>query len=85
MIKKANKSALPHGFYLSCERVVGGISMLVGGIISVVDFTEDRAELLSHTGRVIVSGYRLSMTVFENKSIEIFGGIEDIKFAYGKT
>lgn len=85
MIKKANKSALAHGFYLSCERVVGGVLMLVGGVISVVDFTERRAELLSHTGRIIIEGYALAMTVFENKSIEICGGIEDIKFAYGKA
>ena len=85
MIKKSNKSAPPYGFYLSCERVVGGISMIVGGVIGVVDFTEERVELLSHTGRITVLGHRLSMTVFENKNIEIFGGIEDIKFVYGKA
>ena len=84
MINKVNKTAPPHGFYLSCERVVGGVSMIVGGVIGIVDFTDCRAELLSRTGRITVIGERLSLTVFDNKSIEIFGGIEDIKFAYGK-
>ena len=85
MINKENKDRLPYGFYLSCERVAGGISMIVGGVVGVVDFTEEKAELLSHTGRITVFGRRLSMTVFENKNIEIYGGIEDVNFAYGKA
>ena len=85
MMNLTKKQAPPHGFYLSCERVVGGVSMIVGGIIGVSDFSEERAELLSHTGRITVLGRGLSMTVFENKNIEICGGIEDIKFACGKA
>ena len=85
MINKTKKEMPPHGFYLSCERVVGGLSLIVGGIIGVADFSDERAELLSHTGRITVLGKGLSMTVFENKNIEINGGIEDVKFAYSKA
>ena len=85
MINKKKNQSPPFGFYLSCERVAGGVSMIVGGIISVADFTEERAEMLSHTGRITVTGRGLSMTVFENKSIELCGRIEGIGFAYGKA
>ena len=85
MIKKKRENATPGGgFYLSCERAVGGLSLLVGGIIGVSELDDGRTELLSHSGRVIVSGCGLKLTVFENKSIEINGRIEGINFAYGK-
>ena len=86
MIKKKSEEGTPRGdFYLSCERSLGGLTLLVGGIIGVSELDDGRTELLSHSGRVIVSGRGLKLTVFENKSIEICGGIEDIKFACGKA
>ena len=86
MIKKERKEGTPRGdFYLSCERSLGGLSLLVGGIIGVSELDGGRTELLSHSGRIIVSGRGLKLTVFENKSIEIKGRIEGINFAYGKA
>ena len=86
MIRKRREEVTPHGdFYLSCERCIGGLSLLVGGIIGVSELTDGRTELLSHSGRIIVSGKDLKLTVFENKSIEIKGRIEGINFAYGKA
>ena len=86
MIKKKREEETPRGdFYLSCERSLGGLSLLVGGIIGVSELDDGRTELLSHSGRVIVSGRGLKLTVFENKSIEIKGRIEGINFAYGKA
>ena len=83
---KTKKEKLPApGFYLSCERVKGGLAVTVGGVIGVSDFTDERAELTSHTGRINVSGRGLSITVFENKSIEISGAVKDISFVYGKA
>ena len=86
MIKKEREEgSLQGNFYLSCERAVGGLSLLVGGIIGVSELDEGRTELLSHSGRIIVSGRGLKLTVFENKIIEIKGRIEGINFAYGKA
>ena len=82
MIKKKREEGTPRGdFYLSCERSLGGLSLLVG----VSELDDGRTELLSHSGRVIVSGRGLKLTVFENKIIEIKGRIEGINFAYGKA
>ena len=86
MIKrKKDEEKIPIGFYLSCERVAGGLSLLVGGIIAVSAHEEEYTELLSHTGRIRVSGKGLELTVFENKSIELKGRIEGINFLYGKV
>lgn len=86
MIKKKIEDRTPRGeFYLSCEKALGGLSLLVGGIIGVSELDDGRTELLSHSGRIIVSGRGLKLTVFENKSVEINGRIEGINFVYGKA
>lgn len=86
MIKKKIEDRTPRSeFYLSCEKALGGLSLLVGGIIGVSELDDGRTELLSHSGRVIVSGRGLKLTVFENKSVEINGRIEGINFVYGKA
>ena len=85
MLKKKRVERPDAGFYLSCERSPGGVSLLVGGIIGVSELDSGQTELLSHSGRIRVGGRDLRLTVFENKSIEINGAIEDIKFIYGKA
>lgn len=86
MIKtKKEEQKMPVGFYLSCERTVGGLSIIVGGIMSVTDFSEESVKLAGHTGRIAVNGKGLSMSVFENKNVEIKGRVEEIKFVYGRT
>lgn len=86
MIKaKKEKENMPRGFYLSCERTADGMSVIVGGIISVTDFSEEEVRLAGHTGRIAVSGSGLSISVFENKNLEIKGQVKEIKFAYGRT
>ncbi len=86
MLKNKNEeSSAPKGFYLSCERVAGGVALIVGGIMSITDFSDSQVMLAGHTGRIGVAGSRLSMTVFENKSVEIVGRVEEIKFIYGKA
>lgn len=86
MLKKNKDAPNPaSGFYLSCERVAGGISLLIGGVIGMSELSDGCTELLSHTGRIRVRGQALEPTVFENKSIEIRGRIEGIDFVYGKA
>ena len=86
MIKpKKEYEKMPRGFYLSCERVSGGVSVIVGGIMNVTDFSPETVMLAGHTGRIAISGVKLSMSVFENKNVEIKGRVEEIKLIYGKA
>ena len=60
-------------FHLEAERCAKGMSMLVSGIIGVSDFSDDNIILLSHGGRVSVSGKRLALNIYENNTAEIVG------------
>jgi hypothetical protein len=86
MLKKSKDDIeMTGGFYLSCERVTGGIALLVGGVIGVSELSCDCTELLSHSGRIRVRGRALELATFENRIIEIKGRIEGVDFVYGKT
>lgn len=72
-------------FHIEVNRSVRGIAVLASGIIGISDFSEERAVLMSHGGRIIILGKRLSICIYENKTVEISGKVEDIKFTYGKA
>ncbi len=72
-------------FHLEANRSRRGMSLLVGGIIGISDFSDESVILMSHTGRVSVLGRRLSICVYENNTVEISGRVEDIRFTYGKN
>lgn len=72
-------------FHMEADRCARGMSMVISGIIGVDDFSEERILLMSHTGRIIITGRRLSICVFEHSSLEIAGKVEEIEFKYGKN
>lgn len=72
-------------FHLEANRSSRGMSLLLSGIIGISDFSEERIELLSHGGRVIICGKRLFINVYENNNLEILGKAEEITFRYGKN
>ena len=83
-----SRSGIPSGlssFHLEASRSSRGMSLMLSGIIGISDFSEERIELLSHGGRVIISGKRLFINVYENNNLEILGKAEEIIFRYGKN
>ncbi len=82
--KKAESGSPSMSFNMEAERSGGGMSLIIGGIIGVVGFSEKEILLLSHGGRIGVFGIRLQMSVFDGNSVEIAGHIERIEFKYGK-
>lgn len=92
MTEKNKKSDSPSSiapslssFHLEANRSRRGLSLLVGGIIGISDFSDESVMLMSHSGRVTVLGRRLSICVYENNTVEISGRVEDINFTYGKN
>ena len=76
----------PHSpFHLEIDRVRGGISVLCGGIIGINDFSEERIELSSHGGRIVIRGKSLGATVYEHGSCEVLGRVVGVDFVYGKN
>ena len=91
MIRKKEKTDFspPRGnlkaMHIEAERCTRGISMLIGGIIGVSDFNDSCVILSSHGGRINIKGKGLSLCVYDNGSVEIVGGIENIELSYGKN
>ena len=71
-------------FYLEAAKSVFGMTLILGGIIGVSDYSDERIILLSHGGRIAVSGKKLFINVYENNTVEITGKVEAVSFKYGK-
>ena len=90
MRKKKKNDFSPPGrdlrsMHIEASRCKRGISILIDGIIGVTDFNENSIMLSSHGGRISISGRGLSLSVYDNGSVEIVGRIENLGFSYGKT
>ena len=92
MTKKSKQDITKQGippmlssFHLEANRSGGGMSLILSGIVGVSDFSDELITLLSHGGRICVSGSKLFICLYENNSIEIEGRVKDITFIYGKN
>lgn len=72
-------------FHLEADRMPGGMGMFISGVIGVSEFSDEKVTLLSHSGRIFIEGVRLSLSVYENSTVEIRGRIEAVRFGYGKN
>lgn len=72
-------------FTLEANKINRGMSIFVGGIVGINDFSEESILLKSHGCRVKIVGKRLSLKIYENSSVEVNGRVESINFAYGKN
>lgn len=87
--KSDNHKFLPSSalsaFHLEANRSRSGMTVTVGGIIGISDYSDTGVLLMSHGGRICILGKRLKLCVYENNTLEISGKVEDIKFSYGKN
>ncbi|MBE6533051.1 MAG: hypothetical protein E7676_06095 [Ruminococcaceae bacterium] len=84
-IKELRAPAIINKFHLDAERSAFGMTLTVCGVIGVRDFSRESIEILTHTGKVFISGRRLSLSIYENGAVEIKGRVEDVRFGYGKN
>ncbi len=80
-----NYSASLSAFRMEAERCPRGICLRFAGTIGINEFSEEAVEINNHGGRVLISGKRLKVIIFENKQVEINGKVEAIEFRYGKN
>lgn len=62
-----------------------GASMLVYGVRHIEDLSEQKILLRVAGGRICVLGSVLTVAVFENKTVEIGGKIQEVKLIYEKS
>ena len=72
-------------FHLEADCMGDGISVLVGGVKSIVSYTETEVLMKSVVGELSVKGSCLSMSVYNNSTVSILGKVEDINIARTKT
>ena len=71
-------------FSIDIRRAPRGMAVVVCGVISVFELTEQTVGILTKRARVYVVGKRLALSVFECRRVEISGTVEDISFKYGR-
>lgn len=86
--KEMSGGGVPSGlssFHLEADRSTKGMSVILSGVIGISDFSDSTIHLLTHGGRIIVSGKKLFICVYENSTVEIVGKVEGVVFKYGKN
>ena len=89
-IKDKERGALPKGlneapFAIEMRKGRRGGVLSVSHVVAVSDFKEDRIELVSKGGRMTVTGEALTLSLFDERSVEIYGRIKGIEIFYGKV
>ena len=79
-IKPTNETKKIRSFHLEADKSVFGISVSISGVISILDFCEEYAVLKLRGGKIRVYGLALSISVYENKIVEINGRIGGVEF-----
>ena len=62
-----------------------GMSVLLYGIISIKDFSGEEVLMRASGFFIKISGLGLTLSVYENKSVEIFGKILNMELIYDKN
>ncbi len=62
-----------------------GAVAVIGNVMSIGEYSDSEITVVSHIGRVVLSGESLTVTVLEEHTVEIYGRIEEVRFSYGKA
>lgn len=78
-------SRQPSAFHIEIDRIPGGVAVLVSGARAIRELTETTALLRIKGGFVRLVGRAISLTVYENKTVEVIGGVTNIEFENDKA
>ena len=53
-------------------------------VVAIVDYSCESLTITTHKGRVQINGTDLMLSVLENRTVEVFGKIEEVSLSYGK-
>ena len=58
--------------------------LVCSGVVGIIDYSCESLTIATHKGKVNIIGIGLTLSVLENRTIEVFGRIEEVKMSYGK-
>lgn len=74
------REKLPVLFHLELDRLVSDMSVSLMGVLSIIDLCDSSVILKMRRGKVRVRGEELSVSVYENKTVEIIGKVFSVEF-----
>ncbi len=86
-ITKPIKALLAEGsdFHVEIDKSSGGLRLLASGVKRIAELSDKSLSLKCSSYTVKIKGERLSMSLYEDKSVEISGKLEVIEFENSKN
>jgi hypothetical protein len=53
--------------------------------VGISEFGENTVAIKCHGTKIEISGEKIKMNALENRALEIYGRVEEIRFGYGKN
>lgn len=78
-------SAAISPFHLEADRSSRGLSLSVGGVRAVSEFSESTVALKLGFCVITVRGRNFCLAIYENNTAEITGIVETVEFSYAKA
>lgn len=72
-------------FHVEIDRVQCGLAVLVSGVRAIRELTDTTALLRLKGGFMRINGKEISITVYENRTVEVIGGVMGIEIENDKT
>ena len=72
-------------FHVEIDKTRTGYGVVSSGVIRIREVSENKISLKCKEGVVSVLGRRLSISLYENKTVEISGKIEEITLGNSKN
>ena len=72
-------------FHIEIDKAGAGFLISASGIKRIAELTESKISLKFNKGTLGVSGANLSLSLYEDKTVEISGKLEVIEFGYTKN
>lgn len=84
-IKTILSTISEESFHVEIKKSLRGAVAVISGVMGIGEYTEDSILLLSHSGRMTVVGESLGISVLEERTVEIYGRITEVRLGYGKS
>ena len=82
---KIPEGLLSSPLYITAGKSRSEMTVALAGILSVTELSPERIVLSTPCGGVSIVGKGLRLVIFENKTVEISGRVEEVHFGYGRS
>lgn len=72
-------------FHMEVDRSPVGLDLLIGGVKSVISYSDTEIVLKTVIGSLDILGTNISVSIYDNQTVKLSGRIEEVKLAYSKN